>query len=434
MTTSYDIDVMRREIATIPDVVSDVLDDAGGHVRALAERLAERGDAAPVADRLRRLGVRRDRRRRWRSSGTPARHRHPVHALDLARYHVALPAAGQRRDRALVLGQGRPDHRGGRPGAQVRPPGDRPDQCGRRPAGAGQRRDRCRSTCRRSASPPARRTYVAMLATLLRLAGGAGRADRRRRRAAAKDARAAAGAGRPTLDAVAPTAARGGRGCCSARPGSAFLGAGPNEATARFGAAKLFEGPQQLGCGDQPRGVGARGVLRHRGRATRSSWSTPRGAAHDRGWEILSELRFIGAQACRRRRPACAVRCGPGELMLPLAPGVPEELSPGHRVPSAGPGRLPPGPAGRQAQSTTSPAREPRDEHYATIHRATVGDAGMSHATGPLADVESEAGRVIAAMSERGLAAGCSGGWAWPPMRTVWCRGAAAGRSPTSTS
>jgi fructoselysine-6-P-deglycase FrlB-like protein len=34
---------MRREILTIPDVVSDVLDDADGRIAAVAKRLAERG-------------------------------------------------------------------------------------------------------------------------------------------------------------------------------------------------------------------------------------------------------------------------------------------------------------------------------------------------------------------------------------------------------
>ena len=75
-----------------------------------------------------------------------------------------------------------------------------------------------------------------------------------------------------------------------------FLGAGPNEATARFGAAKLFEASQQIALA-----------------ANVEEWAheeyfitrpgdpvvvvAPAGAARDRAWEILSELEFIRADA-----------------------------------------------------------------------------------------------------------------------------------------
>ena len=89
----YDIDVMRREILTIPDVVSDVLDDADGHVATLAKRLAARGarhlwltgcgDSA-FAGLAAELAFQRH-------SGLTA---HPVHALDLARYRARVLPAG----------------------------------------------------------------------------------------------------------------------------------------------------------------------------------------------------------------------------------------------------------------------------------------------------------------------------------------------------
>ncbi len=88
----YDIDVMRREIMTIPDVISDVLDDAEGRITALAKRLAGSGirhlwltgcgDSA-FAGQAAELAFQRH-------SPIAA---HPVHALDLSRYQVrALPS------------------------------------------------------------------------------------------------------------------------------------------------------------------------------------------------------------------------------------------------------------------------------------------------------------------------------------------------------
>ena len=83
---------MRREILTIPDVISDVLDDADGRITAAAKRLAERriahlwltgcGDSA-FAGHAAALAFQRH---------TPVT-AHPVHALDLARYQIrGLPA------------------------------------------------------------------------------------------------------------------------------------------------------------------------------------------------------------------------------------------------------------------------------------------------------------------------------------------------------
>jgi glucosamine 6-phosphate synthetase-like amidotransferase/phosphosugar isomerase protein len=148
-----------------------------------------------------------------------------------------------------------------------------------------------------------------------------------------------------------------------------YLGAGPNEATARFGAAKLFEGPQQLGVS-----------------TNLEEWAheeyfvttpdeavvlvNPTGAAFDRGEEIRSELSFVGV------RPVVVtdstVRSDQVEL-LPLASGVPEELSP---VTAALPLALVGYHVARLAgkQSYNFPSEAARTEHYDTIHRATIGD------------------------------------------------------------
>ncbi|HEX9552742.1 MAG TPA: hypothetical protein VF983_06010, partial [Streptosporangiaceae bacterium] len=148
--------------------------------------------------------------------------------------------------------------------------------------------------------------------------------------------------------------------------------AGPNEATARFGAAKLLEGPQLLGVATNLE------EWAHEQYFVTSAGDpvvlvNPSGAGHDRGLEILSELRFVGARPVvisDRRPPAPEVA---GELLLALAAGVAEELSPVTAcLPLALAGfhlaRL----AGKR--SYNFPSEAARDEHYQTIHRATIGE------------------------------------------------------------
>jgi hypothetical protein len=98
----------------------------------------------------------------------------------------------------------------------------------------------------------------------------------------------------------------------------------------------------------------------------------PSGAGHDRGLEILSELRFVGARPVVVSDAAPESR-GPEELWLPLAPGVPEELTP---VTAALPlsliGFHLAGLVGKR--SYNFPSDEARTEHYDTIHRATIGE------------------------------------------------------------
>ena len=99
----------------------------------------------------------------------------------------------------------------------------------------------------------------------------------------------------------------------------------------------------------------------------------PSGAGYDRGLEILSELRYIGAQpivVSDRRPPPGATS---DELWVPLCPGVPEELSPVT-------GALPLALMGFHLaelggkQSYNFPSESVRIEHYDTIHRATIGE------------------------------------------------------------
>jgi glucosamine--fructose-6-phosphate aminotransferase (isomerizing) len=216
---------------------------------------------------------------------------------------------------------------------------------------------------------PGTSTYVAMLATLLRLAAELGELGGDGGRARAELAQLPEQVAR-TLELSADGSLEAARVLLGV-PWVALLGAGPNEATARFGAAKLLEGPQQLGVATNLE------EWAHEEYFVTSAGDpvvlvNPSGAAHDRGEEILSELRFMRtAPVVVGDRPALPGAVA-GELALPLAPGVPEELSPVTAcLPLALVGfhlaRL----AGKESYNFASP--QARDEHYDTIHRATVG-------------------------------------------------------------
>ncbi len=345
----YDIEVMRREIMTIPDVVSDVLDDAEGRIAALAKRLAARGirhlwltgcgDSA-FAGQAAELAF-------LRHSPIAA---HPVHALDLARYQV------RRLIEAAVQAQ--------RAGHHVVALTNAPASDLALASGETLQLD-----VPTLGFSPGTSSYVAMMCTLLRLAaelaqlgGGGGLAGELSRLPGQVETtlRQTAGVADLTARALLPA------------PWIAFLGAGPNEATARFGAAKLLEGPQLLGVATNLE------EWAHEQYFVTSAGDpvvlvNPSGAGHDRGLEILSELRFVGARPVvisDRRPPAPEVA---GELLLALAAGVAEELSPVTAcLPLALAGfhlaRL----AGKR--SYNFPSEAARDEHYQTIHRATIGE------------------------------------------------------------
>jgi len=152
------------------------------------------------------------------------------------------------------------------------------------------------------------------------------------------------------------------------RAAIAFVGAGPNEATARFGAAKLFEGPQMRGAATNIE-EWAHGEYFISGDGEPVIVVAPRGAAMDRVGEILAELDFINSDVTliSDAPPALAV-----EHVIPLAPGLPEDFSP---LLAALPlsvlafhlARL------RGKRSYNLPGPHDRKEHYDTIHRATRG-------------------------------------------------------------
>jgi glucosamine--fructose-6-phosphate aminotransferase (isomerizing) len=165
-------------------------------------------------------------------------------------------------------------------------------------------------------------------------------------------------------EAVRPLAERLAR-----QPWITFLGGGPNLATAHFGAAKLFEGPQLLGVATNFE-EWAHEQYFVSGTGTPVVLLAPSGASYDRACEILTELDYIGADTAviGDVRPAISPR-----TWIPLPAGVPEEFSPvlaalplsvlaSHLTDARGQERF--------AFSRPEVARE----HYETIHRVTLGE------------------------------------------------------------
>jgi len=364
---AYDIDVMRREIAMIPDVVADVLDDEAGHVRRLARTLVERdvehlwltgcGDSA-FAGQAAALAFQRH---------TPVTV-HPVHALDLARY---LPRSLPKASAVVAVSFSGKVGRTTEAAVQARRFGH--PVFGLTNAAESQLGRAVDEVVPLEVTTlgfsPGTSTYVAMVGSLLRLAaeiaelrGHEGTLGR-----AIGDLPAATARTLELTDGLAEDAAR----ALLAGSWATFLGAGPNEATARFGAAKLFEGPQRLAVSTNLEEWAHEEYF-----VTRPGdpvvLVNPTGAGHGRGLEILSELRFVGATPVVISDAEPDGR-RPDERWLPLAPGVPEELSP---VTAALPLSL----IGFHLaelvgkRSYNFPSEEARSEHYDTIHRATIGD------------------------------------------------------------
>jgi sugar/nucleoside kinase (ribokinase family)/fructoselysine-6-P-deglycase FrlB-like protein len=359
----YGIEIMHREIGTIPDVIAGQLADPGGHVRDLADWLAGRGiehlyltgcgDSA-FAGQAAALAFRRHSRLRV----------HPVHALDFARYRVRyLPPASA----LLAISYS------GKVGRTI--------EAARQAAAFGVpvialtgRADGELAAAADRILPaevptlgfsPGTSTYIAMLCTLIGLAR---RTPRDGGGDALRDAcEQLAGQAAKTLDWCDDTAAETASRLVAGRFVT-FLGAGPNEATARFGAAKLFEASQQIALATNVEEWAHEEYFITRP-ADPVVVIAPSGAARDRAWEILSELEFIQADAT-----VVADVEPPGRAAhLRLAAGAPEELSPVlAALPLAQLGfhlaRL----SGKRSYNFAS--EQARDEHYATIHRATLGE------------------------------------------------------------
>ena len=219
---------------------------------------------------------------------------------------------------------------------------------------------------------PGTSTYVAMLSALLVLAAELARVRGRARQADALDdalARAPDLA-RATL-ALSEEPARRAAELLAQAPASTFIGAGPSRATAAFGAAKLFEGPQRHGV-VQDLEEWAHEQYFISGPATPVVVVAPAGASRDRAGELLAEMAFIGAPSILVSDVVDDAAALSAAVRLPIAAGLDEDTSP----------LLTCLPLAQAAffvaewlgtRSYGFPSVEHEQEHYATIHRATRG-------------------------------------------------------------
>ena len=219
---------------------------------------------------------------------------------------------------------------------------------------------------------PGTSTYVAMVVALLTLAGElarvAGRTDGATSVAAGLGA--APNLARETILASAEPAERA-AALIAASPSTTFLGSGPSRASAEFGAAKLFEGPQRYGVAQQLE-EWAHEQYFISGPTTPVVVIAPAGASRDRAGELIDEMAFIGAPSilvsdvvddavARRATVVLPVAAGLDEAFSPLLTCLPLALTAFFVAERLG------------ARSYGFPSREHEIEHYETIHRDTRG-------------------------------------------------------------
>jgi ribokinase len=365
-----DSDVMEREITTIPAVIRDRLELAG-QAATTVERLRQSrirqvvlvgcGDSSFVCQAA-ALAL-------SRHSGLQVRWEH---ALDFARYGVRYHASGTA---VVVVSFSGKTGRTIEAAHQARAFGHLvialtgvPDSPIAKVA-----------DCVLSAEiptfgfSPGTSTYTAMLVTLLTLAAelgatvAAGPASPDAVRRYATDLQRLPGLAEETLRLSEGPAYTAAERLAGARMVT-FLGAGPNEASAKFGAAKLFEGAQQIALATNVEEWAHEQYF-----ITRPSEPVvlvaPSGASSDRAAEILAELNYIEALPVFVGDQAPPLPA----LPVPVAAGIGEELSPVlASIPLSQIGlhlmRL------NGKRSYNFPDDEARREHYDTIHRVTIGD------------------------------------------------------------
>lgn len=362
-----DSDVMEREIATIPAVLRD--------------RLGLADAAQPVIDRLRESGVhslvlvgcgdsafacQAAELAMNKHSGLQVRYQH---ALDFARYGVRYCSEGTA---VVVLSFSGETGRPIEAARQARTFGHPVIALTGKPASRlAQEADLVLSAeIPTFGFSPGTSTYTAMLMTLLTLAATLGEGPRDADATARNQFRAEL----QRLPDLAEGLVRAGEPAQRAAARlvgarfTAFLGAGPNEGSAGFGAAKLFEGAQQVAVATNTEEWAHEHYF-----ITRPGEPVvlvaPTGAGYDRAAEILEELNYIDAE------PIWISDAAPSSpaLHLPLPPGLPEELTPPlASIPLSQLGlhlmRL----NGKRSYNFRDEAAA--EEHYATIHRATIGN------------------------------------------------------------
>ena len=360
------IDVMRREIAMTPDVIASQLSRLGPRVDELA--------ASFVADGIERV-VMTGCGDSWfaGSAATLAFRRAGVdaiapHAMEFARYLARYQAP---KTAVVCISYSGDVGRTIEAAAQASRFGQRVIALTGREDGrmAQQAGETVLLDVPTLGFSPGTSTYVAMLTVLLDLAAAWGAVcgvpGAEETRASLHRIPEAAAA---TITACLEPA-RVAAGAMAGHPFIQFVGTGPNEATARFGAAKLFEGPQLLGVATDLE-EWAHEQYFVTGRGSPVVVVAPAGASFDRALEICDELRFVGADVTL----ITDVDDVPdGVRLLGLAAGSLEEHSPilgalplslvaFHLAESSG------------KRSYNFPSAEAEREHYDTIHRVTIGE------------------------------------------------------------
>jgi glucosamine--fructose-6-phosphate aminotransferase (isomerizing) len=151
-----------------------------------------------------------------------------------------------------------------------------------------------------------------------------------------------------------------------------FLGAGPQYASALFGAAKLYEGAQLNGVAQNIE-EWAHAQYFISGPASRIVLLAPRGRSLDRAYEVAREMRYIGAPflVITDDDPARWQALTSRVLVLPS--GTPEVFSPLlFAVPVSQVGYYLAKARGKQSYNFPSPERE--REHYETLHESPFYD------------------------------------------------------------
>lgn len=358
-----DIQIMMAEIQLIPEVMQSCLEDRGGHIRKLAKSIIDTdvkhlwltgcGDSAFAGSAAALAFV--------KESKLPTR---GIHAIDLARYEVRyLP----QNSLAIGLSFSGKVGRTTEAAIQVQKFGHRFIALTNAPEGplgmaAG---EILPIDVPILGFSPGTSSYVGMLMTLFSLAAEiASLKGSDNLKNALWEIPELAGETLTICKGAALEAAR----VISPHEWVAYLGAGPNEATAKFGAAKLFEGPQQVGISTNIEEWAHEEYFVSK-KGTPVVVVAPSGASIDRAREIVSEIDFLSAKAL----VISDQDLGSNSLHLPIARAVPEELSPLLTcLPLALIGFYLAELRGKKSYNFKDEAT--KIEHYETIHRATLGE------------------------------------------------------------
>ncbi|HEU0001844.1 MAG TPA: PfkB family carbohydrate kinase [Ktedonobacteraceae bacterium] len=360
------VDMMREEIAMIPRLLTEQHETLAGALHALAAGLTSEGiehlylvgcgdsafaGAATALAFQKHAGIRAE----------------GVHALEFARYRVRYLA---QRSAVVCISFSGKVGRTIEAAMQARRFGHRVIVITGNPNSplAQQAHDVITLSVPTPGYSPGTSTYLAILAALLDLALAWGKARGRDTSSQERLLRDAPELARQTLAEADQPMQRMAEQFVK-QPWLTFLGAGPNLATAHFGAAKMFEGPQKLGVATNIE-EWAHEEYFVSGAGTPVFLIAPSGASFDRATEILSELTFIGAHPVFISDRKLAQE---HSTFIPLAPGLPEEFSPllaalplslfAFHLSRA---------SGQERFEFASP--EVAREHYETIHRATQGE------------------------------------------------------------